>query len=298
MTTVADMVSETRQHFLGGLRERKDKLAAGLTASLTDTTVTVTYDAAPIGIGSVLTIGIERMLVWTEPNSSKQVTVERAWDGTSVATHAIGDIVSVNSRCDDFAIFRALKNVLGSLSSPRRGLFRVRSLDLTYNASTYGYDMASSGTVIGTPLSVSAEGNGSGEWVPLPSDDWRYEANADLTDFASGRAVFTTTGVSGRRLRVLYRAPFVLPTLLTDDVQNTVFLPSSANDIPPMGAALQLAAGRPMRRADVDGQGSTRRAEETSTQDTLIATTGLRTTYEERIADEAARMASDFPTAL
>lgn len=297
MTLVSDLVAETRGYFLGGIREQKNKLASGgTTASLNDTTLTFTYALGPIAAGAVLTIGLERMLVWQV--SSSDVTVQRAYDGTTLATHTVGDLVSINSRCDDFAIVRAFNNELAALSSPVRGLYRVRSIDLTYNPATDGYDLASSGTVIGAPLAVLAEGTGPGEWSRLPPSAWRYNASADSTDFPSGRSITVGFGSTGLKIRVVYRAPFVALTTLAQDVNAISFLPASANDLLPMGAALQLGSARPMQRADLQAQGSNRRAEETSTQDTLIAVAGLRARYEQRILDEASRLAAEHPQGI
>lgn len=296
-TLASDLIAETRQHFLGPIRELKNKLAANLTASTSSTTVQVTYELGAIAAGHVLTIGLERMLVWSAA-STTSIIVERGYDGTTVAAHTAGDLVAVDSRCDDFAIFRALNNELASLSSPNKGLFRVRTGFLTFNPSTFGYDLNGFGTIIGAPLSVYAEETGTGDWTPLGQATWVYDAAADTTDFPSGRSLALTAGSPGLRIKVVYRAPFVALAALTTDVNATAFFPSTANDILPMGAALQLATGRPMARSDMNAQGSSRRSEETSTQDTLIAVSGLRARYDERVQDEALRLSAEHPQAI
>lgn len=292
MTTTADLIAEARQYFLAGIREEKNKLTTTMNTSVTS--VTWTHDTGAIQVGSILTIGLERMYVWTV--SGQTATVERGWEETTPAAHTAGDIISINARCDDFAIFRALNNELSALTSPNKGLYRVASIDLTYNPSTYGYDLDGVTDIIGAPLQVLAEGTGAGEWDEIPRSLWAYNASADADDFPSGRSlILNGAGTSGLKVRFLYRAPFVALTALTDDMQDDVELPATANDIPPMGAALQLASARPMQRADVAAQGSSRRAEETSTQDTLISVGGLRSRYEDRIRDEAMRLVAQYP---
>lgn len=303
MTLVSDLVAETRQYFLGNIREQRNKLASGgTTASLTDDDVTFSFDLGPIKPGAVITIGLERMLVWSTNDSTKTATVQRAYDGTTLATHTAGDLVTVNGRCDDFTIVRAFNNELNALSSPARGLFRVRAGDFTYNPATYGYDLVSPtfGTIIGSPLDVLAEQTGTGEWVSLPSSAWLFNASADASDFPSGRSLtlFGSGGSTGLKIRVVYRSVFATITSLTHDAQTDLFLPSTANDLLPMGAALQIGSSRPMQRADLNAQGSSRRAEETSTQDTLIAVAGLRARYEQRVQDEAVRLQSLYPQAI
>lgn len=288
MTITSDLVAETRQHFLGGIRERKNKLNGEITAAAT--TVSFTYTASGVDEGSILTCGLERMYVWQASGTS--AVVERGWDGTTAASHASGAIVAVDSRCDDFAIFRALNNELASLSSPENGLYQVTSVDVTSTSGTYGYDLAGVTNIIGSPLAVLSRSNSGGVWDPIKPGDYLYNPSADTDDFPSGKSImFYDSYTSGQPIRVLYRVPFTSLATLADNVQTVTGLPATANDILPLGAALQLALGRPMDRADLDAQGSTRRAEEVSAQDTLMATSLLRDRRSSRIAEEAARLA-------
>lgn len=288
MTTTADLIADTRQHLLSGHREQMNKLAAAVTTT-TATTISLTYDMRLIQENSIISIGLERMFVWETSESAKTATVERGWDGSTATTHLINSIVRVDARYDDFAIFRAINQDIADLSSPANGLYRTRSVDLTYVTSTYGYDLAAD--MIGPPLRVLGKyPGGTGNWAPL--NGWRFDGSADTTDFASGRSLHLddSQGSPGLAVRVVYAAPFGQLAALSDDVQAVAFLPSTCNDIPPLGAAATLAAGRPMRRSDLDAAGSARRSEEVSTQDTLIAPRGLLSRREARIAAEASRL--------
>lgn len=290
MTTAADLVADTRQHLLSGHREQMNKLAAAI-SSTSATSISFTYDMRLIKVGSVISIGLERMYVWAVDEAAKTATVERGWDGSTAATHLINTVVRVDARYDDFAIFRALNQDIADLSSPENGLYRTRNVDLTYSASTYGYNLASD--MIGAPLAVLGKfTGGTGNWVSLTG--WRFNGSADTTDFASGRSLHLDAdqGSPGLTIRVVYAAPFTQMTTLADDMQTTVFLPSTCNDIPPLGAAARLAAGRPMRRSDLDAAGSARRSEEVSTQDTLVAPRGLLSARQSRIAAEASRLSA------
>jgi hypothetical protein len=287
------LVAETRTYFLGGIREQKNKLNADLTASSTDTSVALSFSLGPISTGAVITIGLERMFVWSTSNTS--ATVERGWDGTTIAAHTSGAIVSINSRCDDFAIFRAMNNELAALSAPENGLYRTTSVDITFSGSTYGYDLDGITSIIGPPLAVLARSTTGGVWDPIKPGAYLYHPSADASDFPSGRSIMFYEGyTAGQPIRVLYRAPFTALATLTDNVQTQTGLPATANDILPLGAALQLAHARPMKRADIDAQGSTRRAEEATTQDTLIASAQLRDRRNARINEEASRLAAEF----
>lgn len=242
MTTAQDWVNETRGHLLGGFRETATKLSVAIDAD--DTALTFLYEVGAIKPGAVLSIGLERLYVWATPTATT-ATVERGWEGTTGAAHTTSDIVRVNARYDDYAVLRALNHELDDLSSPANGLFKVGTLDLTYNASTYGYDLTAVAAMIGAPLRVSVEGTGTGDWTPLKPSDYEFLSSADTGDFASGRALLVTSsyGVPGQSLRVVYRAPFTALAALTTDVATTG-LPSTAYDIPPLGAAATLEIGR------------------------------------------------------
>lgn len=296
MTTAQDWVNETRRHLLSGFREPVTKLTANINSS--ETTLTFLYEITSIKPGSVLSIGLERLYVWATP-SSTTATVERGWTGTTAAAHTTSDIVRVNSRYDEYTILKALNHELNDLSSPMHGLFKVATLDLTYAASTDGYDMTAVTAAIGPPLRVLVEGTGTGDWTPLKPSQYEYISSADTGDFASGRAVLMTSGygVPGQSLRIIYRAPFTLLTDLSTDVATTG-LPSTAYDIPALGAAATLAASRPMKRSDLDSQGSSRRAEEVTTQDALISPRGLLSERDRRIQAEASRLAAEYPQVI
>lgn len=294
MTSASDLVAETRQHLLHGTREGINKLATTLDAD--DTDVVLTYDLRGVQEGAVISLGLERMYVWSSTVSSKTASVERGWDGTIAVAHTAGEIVRVNSRFDDFAIFRALNEDILDLSSPENGLFQVTSLDLTYATTTYGYDLNAS--MIGAPLLVEAEyPGGTGNWSRLSG--WQFNPNADSTDFPSGKSLHLLgdQGSPGRTVRVVYAAAFETFLDLTDDTED-IGLPDTCADIPPLGAAARLLAGRASRRSDLDAQGSTRRSEEVSTNDALASPRGLLAQRQMRINSEAARLAALYPVLL
>ena len=294
MATAADLVHDCRQHLHNGERPQVNFLAETV-ASTSDDTIVLSLDLGPIKAGATISIGLERMFVKSTNEASKTATVQRGWDGSTAVTHTtVGTVVRVNEQYDDFAIVRALNQELADLSSPVNGLFKITSVDRTYAVTTWGYNLDAD--MIGEPLGVLVEDpSGTANWRRLLPSEWIYDPSADATDFASGKSLRVVGYVDpGRTIRIVYREPFTAISALTDDVQTTVGLPASANDIPPLGAAVILLAGRSARRSSLDSQGSTRRAEETSTQDALVSVRGLLARREQRVAAEAARLASQF----
>ena len=94
------LLLETEQMFVSGrtdvdLAVNTHGTTGAMTASMTDKTVTV--DGAPtdaINVGEVLRIGSERMYV-EAINSTTSFEVTRAYDGSALAAHSIGDDVFV-----------------------------------------------------------------------------------------------------------------------------------------------------------------------------------------------------------
>src|SRR5689334_3745442 len=128
MTTAAQAVDRVRRdHLLAGHREQRNKLATSVDAD--DTTLQFTYDLGSIKSNARLSIGFEDMGVWEAADGSK-----------TAAAHSAGDIVLVNSIFTPARVFAAVKDEMAAL--PDAGVWQMKSIDLTYDASVVGYDLA------------------------------------------------------------------------------------------------------------------------------------------------------------
>lgn len=289
MTTAADWLSATEGRLLSGQRQEMDKLAAGVDD--TTDTLTVAYENAGIRPGARLAVGLEEMYVWAVAGAS--VTVERGWNGSAASTHADGSVVHVNPRWSRWEIFRALNDDLRSLSSPANGLFRVAVVDVTYNPVRSGYDLAGVSS-IDDVIDVRYETLGpSNEWPVVPAWDWQPAMPTD--DFPSGVALFTRYGEPGRRLRIRYRRPYGTLVSLGDDIEATTGLHAEAHDIPPMGAAEQLAGSAEIKRNFTEVQHDTRRLEQVPPGARLRSSLQPAGARQRRIAEEAARLSARYP---
>lgn len=296
VTTTADLIFETRRHLQASQPEELNRINANVAANLANTTVTFTYSLKGIKPGVMIACGLELMHVWAVDESAQSATVVRAFNGSTLSALTAGDIVRVRPRWDgDFGIFKALNAELADLSSPTNGLYRVLAVDLTYNASTRGYNLTSVGDVIGEPLAVLAKSSGSmADWPEIRS--WRYETNLPTADFASGKAIFLHQGgYQGQTVRVIYKAPFGALTALDNVVETVAGISSTAIDIPPLGAAIALLAGRPIKRSFTEAQPDSRRAEEVSVADVINAQRPLMARYEQRVRAEAIRLEAQYP---
>lgn len=252
--------------------------------------VALSMDVAGAQTGAYLAVDLEVMYVWSADPSNKTVDVQRGVLGSQPAAHDANAIVYVNPRFSDFDIFTAINHDLADLCSPRNGLFRVGTLDLTPVAGKQAYDLTGATDLIDV-LALDWRG-------PNPQfEDWHRVENVSvlrgmpITDFPSGMAVRVPHGLPAfaEPVRLRYKAPFTPFSALTDDAA-TSGLPDSAYDLPPLGAALRVSAGLAVRRTQTDAQGDTRRAQEVSTNDLLQAPAVLRQQRAQRVADERLRL--------
>jgi hypothetical protein len=297
MTTAADVVAATRRRLYGVDREQLNQVAVTLAASTAATTLQLTYDLTGIGAGTLLSCGLEVVYVWSVDDSTKQAVVQRGYQGSTVSVWTAGNVVYVNPRFTDFDIFTAVNDDLYDLSSPSSGLYQVRTLDLTAMSGQVGYDLNAIDFLGIADIRWQQQNTVTKEWTELV--DYDVNENLPATAFASGTALFLTGAqpTPGQSMRVRYKSRFTQLTDLTTDLATTG-LPSTAFDLPPMGAALRLMDAQPVARADMRSQGDTRRADEVRVGEVLQAPAALRQRRTQRIADEARRLNQIWPQRL
>jgi len=295
--TAQTWIDATRDMLLTDYVEEHATLAALLNGTDTVSTVSFLYPAAVVpGVvpGVVIESGTELMYVYSVTTAGL-ATVQRGFRGSTTASHAAGDVVTVNPKFPAYKILSELNNDLADLASPANGLYQMASAEFTFNSSQDGYDLAG---VTGDVLSVyqvTWSETGAETAEPL-INNWSLRRTRNTTDFPSGYAlVLHDDAESGRTVRVLYKTSF---TALTDSTTalSTVGLPSSAYDLPAVGAALRLMATRPVRREFLDEQGSSREAQEVPPGAIEGSMRDLRQLRQNRVAAEAARLDAAYPT--
>ena len=298
-SSVQTLLDRTLAYLNGRTRPVRNKLNGAI--GITDTTLTLAYDPKLLTANSVLSIGLETLHVWE--TQGKVVTVERGMDGSTALTHDDKSIIHVDPEYTAWSIFDAINQELLALSS--RGVWQIKSVDLTLVDGTVGYDLASDVIKV---LDVSwQDPTDSSRWTELQG--WDLVRNLDTTTFPSGTALMvpaqwrewwsrtrygTFPGKIPVAVRVRYAAP--LGTLSTgfDDVADTG-IPDTAVDILPLGAAIRVGAGRAVQRVQVGAQPDPRDAQMVRVQDVLNAWAALRQDHDRRISEEADRLARQFP---
>lgn len=286
----SDLVNEVRAHLWSGSRPEYNQLAEDLDTSETD--VDVSLALGGIRAGAVISVDLELMYVFSVAGST--ATVKRGYLGSAPAAHSTGAMVEVNPTTSDFQILRAVNAEIDAYSSPVHGLYRVATVDLTFNATRSGYDLAGVTGLIDI-LTVEAKGDLSGDRHRI--NRYRLIRNQDTSDFTSGLALYlydyTTT--PGKVIEVAYKAPFTTMAALNTDVATTG-LPTTAYDIPPLGAAARLIAPLEARRAGIDRQPEPRQASDVPPGAARQAAGGLLALRNQRLVEEAARLQASYPS--
>ena len=292
MTLGSDWINTTRSYLMSGYSEERNKLSAAYTAG--DTTLTFAYPLGGIRPGARLSIGLNTFYVWSV--DGQIATVSAAEDSSTDANAASGSIVKVSPRFTDNEIWRALKDDLYDLSSPSSALFDIGTIDLTYNAIVNGYDLASADNLISIYEVKYLTPGPQLDNPRINSNGYRLNRDAITSQFASGISLqLFQPAYPGYNLRIVYRKYFTIPSSITTDVSTTGLL-DSALDLPPLGAAIRLMAGREIKRNFTESQGDTRRAGEVAAGAVMQSARNLQVLRQQRISAEAGRLDALYPS--
>lgn len=290
-TTTKNLIDQTKAHLYRGFREQLNQLAADAASGATS--LSFVYDLGGIAPGARVSVGLEDYHVWDATPSTKTATVQPGMYGSTTSAHSKNDIVVVNPKFSDQEILQAINDDLIDLCAPSNGLFQVKTATLTFNPSNSGYDLTGVTNVDGIIEVKWKQLGSSRNWPTLRA--WAVKRNLPTTDFASGKALFVYDYIDpGVSIVVSYKAPFGTLAALTDDVATTG-LPTTATDLPPLGAAIRLTAGREVHRNFDEVQGETRRAEQVPPGANLHSADALRQLRKERIIAEAERLSQQYP---
>lgn len=293
MTTFQQAIQETRDYLMTGQPDRVNVLDGAIDDSPATTTLTLVHDPKAIAEGTQLSIGLEDMHVVARSGNS--VTVIRGLNGT-ITSHADGDIVRVNPQFSDRRIGIAINRCLESISAD--GLFWVDDVTFTYTPAQMGYNLTLPGFLSIWRVRYNQPGPAE-DWPVLMPQDYDIDVHPDETAFPGGaQFVLRQGGYPGQLVRVSYRREFDTLTDLADTLEDTAHLPSTAHEIPPLGAAFRLLSGRDIKRSFLDRQPEPRRAEEVPPGAATQSMAPIVQAYYDAIDREALRLISKYPRQL
>ncbi len=300
LVTLADWVEATRRHTTSGRQNERNTLGANYTAG--SGTLTLAGPLGGIVPGSRISIGLNVFYVSAVSAVGLVATVIGGQEGSTDVNASTGALVRVNPTVTDFEIVEALAADLADLSSPTAGLYGVAALTLVapYSRSLVGMELTPYSDVIISILEVRWMGDltDQSDWVTLNQIDYTFQDPGDPAAFPSGKGLLINGGAciaNGAIVQVVATVGFTAPVALTDPLSATG-LPTTAYDLPPIGAAMRLIFPREVRRNETKTQGDTRRAGEVPPGAILNSARGLAAFRATRIQSEMQRLLARYPS--
>lgn len=296
MTTFAEVIGRTRRRLMGQQREPVNSLAVSITNADTSLSFTSTVRIVE---NTRLSIELEDMHVIAVAGGGSGATVVRGLDGSPAAAHNAPAQVQVGPTWTNWDIAQAINDELADLSSPVNGLFRVASIDFTFDPSKSGYELVGLQDFLDVWRVRYNTPGPSDDWPIIPRGLWRIDRAADTTDFASGvQLVLLAGGSPGDKVRVTYKRSYDPLVNWTDDVLAVSGLHNEAHDLLSIGAAWRLMAASESQRSYTTGQADPRRSAEAPAPANARAMQSLAVMRDSRIRSEQARLARMYPEAL
>ncbi len=292
MTVYSDWLEDCRHHLDGNRPQEVNTVATTYTAP--GATIVMTYELGNIAAGAIITIGTSIFKVLSVNTGTKTATVIPSFGGSTAVNAAVGALVRVNPRFSDFRILRAINDHLSTLSSPTSGLYAVGTKTLTYQPTVEGYELTS---VTGLQRVLEVRRRVPGPelgWPRVRADRWDVYLSAPTADFASGLMLRLREGSPGQSVQVVYAKSFTTSTTTTDNV-TTTGIPATAEDVPPLGAAIRIMSGREVGRNSPTSQGDSRRAGEVPPGAVAASYRGLQQLWAQRVSEESARLRQAYP---
>lgn len=290
MTTMRDMIADTRRMAYGSLHDQINLVAQPYTAG--DTTLVLDMDITGITPGMSLSSDLN---VWyvkgTEP-ATNSVFVIPGFDNSPRKNVAVGEFVYIKPRVTDWYMFETMNQEILRLSTPEHGLYQIASWTAdvdptwqTYEIPTEAYD-----NMIGM-LRVRYRVPGSPDvWMDIPEKSYRIQFNAGTSYVRLLRNI-----PSGTEIEFLYKATFQQAENLSDNVNTVCGLSATMVDIPTLGCLATLLRTTESRRGQVQQQGDARRAGEVVAGSNMAIASMVEKDHQMRIWEEAARLIQRVP---
>ncbi len=291
MATLSTLINQTLRRVQPGQQVEALTLNGSYTAGATSFAVSDPAGTILPSLRPETVVAIDLELFYVQAISGTTVTVVPGYLGSTTANHASGALVYLNPRFSQFDIMTAINDDLNDLCSPENNLYQVKSIEITYNPATIGYDLTGVTGLVDI-LSVQQKiPYPIGYWAPYPRRKWTLTAGADTTDFPSGYALrLNEGGYPGMPFRVTYKTGFTPFAALTDDATSVAGLSSTMYDLPPLGAMVAMVAPREVKRNQIDAAPDSRRATEVPPGAVMNSVAQVLALRARRINAEASRL--------
>jgi hypothetical protein len=287
MTTMNDMIADTRRMVYGSLAESINIISADAAAGAS--TLTMELDVSGISAGMVLSSKLNVWYVKGIVPTSKTVLVIPGYDNAPQGAVSVNDIVYIKPRVTEWFLFNTLNDVIRQLSSPTNGLYRESTFTLNVDPiyETYDIPIEAEGMIGISRIYVSWPGT-TDTFSDLKPWMWDWQPSKSLIRITRNLPAAST-------ITVVYKAPFAPATTLSDNVVTVCGLSDTMTDIPPLGAATALLRTTEARRNQIQVQGDPRRADEVPAGSNQSIAQAFARDFRDRVQDEYARLIQRTP---
>lgn len=289
MTTMRDMIADTRRMAYGSMTEQINLVA--VSASAGATAITFDMDVSGITPGMVLSCDLNVWYVRSTIPAQKIVNVIPGYDNSPLKSVAAGDFVTIKPRVTDWFMFETMNQEILRLSTPEHGLYQLKrwvaDVDPTYQ--TYDFPAAANSMVSMLRVRYLLPGT-TDVWIDLPPFAYKVQI-----DDVSNRVRLLRQVPSGTQIEFMYKAPFNQASNLDDDVTTVCGLSATMVDIPTLGCLATLMKTTESRRNQVQTQGDSRRASEVSAGANVGIARMVEQDHQMRIWEEYARLTARNP---
>ena len=289
MTTMQDMVNDTRRLMYGSMTEKINRISVAASGGVEE--ITLEFDITGINEGMIVSSGLNVWYVRGAQPTERKLFVIPGMEGAPEAGVSVGDILRVKPRVTDWYLFSGLNDEIRSLSSPVSGLFALKSWTADVDPTYQSYDVPTAAANMITLLRVRYRLPGTPDvWVDLPNQAWRWHTGTNVNRIQLLRNIPV-----GTEVEFVYKAPFTAASSLSTNVVTECGLAETMVDIPPIGVAATLLRTTESRRTQIQTQGDARRADEVPVSSNTAAAGQMMRYYEARINEEYARLMARTP---
>lgn len=310
--TLGQLTDDTFAQLRGTTRDRVNILSASIDAvdALSVDTISLTGDVNGVTVASLLVIGDETMYVQNVNTVTFQALVIRGFDDTVPQAQAAGTLVTIDPPWTRGMVQARLRDEIRSWPPQ---VFRVAAIDVPIVQLQRGYDLGDIPTEIIRILAVTAPQppyvGSPGYWLTPgdtntsladPSFSFIYNANANTSEFPSGKSITLTSAWTPNvtnSLHVVYATPFDVDSSWSDetDMVSDVGIDSRNLDTPTLGAAARLLRMVSVRRAMLNVEGQSREDQDVTMQAILQAAEQFKADTMTRLGDYQLQLFSDWP---
>lgn len=292
MTTIRDMVSDTKRMAYGTLSDQINLVAQPYTAG--DTTLYLDMDVSGITPGMVLSGNLNVWYVRAIDTAANSVSVIPGYDNSPTRSMAVNEFVYIKPRVTDWFMFESLNQEILRLSTPEHGLYQIKTWTAPVDPTWQTYEIPSEDLtdMVGL-LRVRYRAPGTTDvWYDIPERGYKLQVN-DSTGSSYIRLLRSIP--SGTDIMFNYKATFTQAQNLSDNATTVCGLAPTMVDIPTLGVLATLLRTTESRRGQVQQQGDARRAGEVVSGANMSIASMIEKDHQMRIWEEAARLTQRNP---